>query len=194
MHITSKRYYYRAEKRTKVKVYSNCDEVTLFVNGKEYAKQKGRYIFTFEVPLRRFGITRIKAVSGKCTDTSEIKFVRKPYDGYILKSTDNVDNWFDKDSKFDFKFPEGYFSIKDKLNDIMAIPEGNELFNNLIDTMVKGMMSDPNNSQGKVEIPKSMLKLAGGMSIEKIAKMTGDKLTPEMLFEINEKLNKIKKP
>ena len=195
VHITSKRYYYRAEKTTTVKVYSNCDKVTLFVGGKEFATQEGKYIFTFEVPLKTLGATKIKAVSGEVSDEASIKYVRKPYQGYILKTEEKVDNWFDKNNEFDFKFPEGYFSIKDKLGDIMATEEGEALISSLMDRVVKMMMSGPDSeSKGEVKISKGMMKLAGGMTIERIAGMAGDKVTPDVLFEVNEMLNKIKKP
>ena len=195
VHITSKRYYYRAEKITTVKVYSNCDKVTLYVNGKEFATQEGKYIFTFEVPLKTLGATKIKAVSGDVSDEASIKYVRKPYKGYILKTEAKVDNWFDKNNEFDFKFPEGYFSIKDKLGHIMATEEGEALINSLIDRVVKMMMSGPDSqSKGEVKISKGMMKLASSMTIERIAGLAGDKVTADMLFEVNEMLNKIKKP
>ena len=195
VHITSKRYYYRAEKTTTVKVYSNCDKVTLFVGGKEFATKEGKYIFTFEVPLKTLGATKIKAVSGEVSDEASIKYVRKPYQGYILKTEEKVDNWFDKNNEFDFKFPEGYFSIKDKLGDIMATEEGEALISSLMDRVVKTMMSGPDSeSKGEVKISKGMMKLAGSMTIERIAGMAGDKVTPDVLFEVNEMLNKIKKP
>ena len=195
VHITSKRYYYRAEKTTTVKVYSNCDKVTLYVNGKEFATQEGKYIFTFKVPLKILGATKIKAVSGDVSDEASIKYVRKPYQGYILKTEAKVDNWFDKNNEFDFKFPEGYFSIKDKLGNIMATEEGEALINSLIDRVVKMMMSGPDSqSKGEVKISKGMMKLASSMTIERIAGLAGDKVTADMLFEVNEMLNKIKKP
>ena len=195
VHITSKRYYYRAEKTTTVKVYSNCDKVTLYVNGKEFATQEGKYIFTFKVPLKILGATKIKAVSGDVSDEASIKYVRKPYKGYILKTEAKVDNWFDKNNEFDFKFPEGYFSIKDKLGNIMATEEGEALINSLMDRVVKMMMSGPDSqSKGEVKISKGMMKLASSMTIERIAGLAGDKVTADMLFEVNEMLNKIKKP
>ena len=195
VHITSKRYYYRAKKITTVKVYSNCDKVTLYVNGKEFATQEGKYIFTFKVPLKILGATKIKAVSGDVSDEASIKYVRKPYKGYILKTEAKVDNWFDKNNEFDFKFPEGYFSIKDKLGHIMATEEGEALINSLMDRVVKMMMSGPDSqSKGEVKISKGMMKLASSMTIERIAGLAGDKVTADMLFEVNEMLNKIKKP
>lgn len=198
VHITSKRYYYRPEKTTLVKVYSNLPSVTLYVNGKELATQEGEYIFTFEVPLRRFGTTKIKAVSGDCADECELKYVSKPYAGYSLQGdggAKEVENWFNKDGEFDFKFPEGYFSIKDKLGEIMKTEEGEALVNSLIDKVVKMMTASADGEKkGEVKISKGMIKLVSGMTIERIAGMAGDKVTPELLFEVNEMLNKIEKP
>lgn len=192
VHIASKRYVFRAEKITKVKVYSNCDSVTLFVNGKKFERKTGKYSFEFDVKLKRFGYTNIKAVCGNLTDESKIKYVRKPYADYCLKGNKpQVENWFDKEGKYDFKFPEGYLSIKDKLNVIMATEEGHAFVTRMIDTVISKMMSKE--GEGQVKLSPSMLKLVGGMTIERIAAMAGDKISTEMLFEANEALNKIKK-
>ncbi len=198
VHIASKRYYYRAEKTTTVKVYSNCDSVALYMGKKEIARQDGKYVFTFEVPLKTLGTTKIKAVSGGVQDEIELKYVKKPYEGYSLKgdgSADGVENWFDKNGEFDFKFPEGYFSIKDKLNDIMKTEEGEKLVNSLIEQVVAYMNSHGDGEgKGDFKISKGMIKLVGGMTIERIAGMAGDKVPAEMIFKVNEMLNQIKKP
>ncbi len=197
VHIASKRYYYRAEKTTTVKVYSNCDEVALYIGKKEITRQKGKYVFTFEVPLKSFFETKIKAVSGDVSDEIELKYVKKPYEGYSLKGdggSKDVENWFDKEGKFDFKFPEDRFSIKDKLGDIMKTEEGEKLINELIDRVVKIMTSSADGEGGDFKVSKGMIKLVSGMTIERIAGMAGDKVTPELLFEVNEMLNKIEKP
>ncbi len=198
VHITSKRYFYRPERTTLVKVYSNQPSVTLYVGGKELATKEGEHIFTFEVPLKRFGTTKIKAVSGTCVDECELKYVKKPYAGYSLKGdggAKEVENWFNKDGKFDFKFPEGYFSIKDKLGEIMKTQEGEALVNQLIDRVISMMTaSQDGEKKSEVKISKSMIKLVSGMTIERIAGMAGDKVTPDLLFEVNEMLNKIEKP
>ncbi len=194
VHITSKRYQYRAEKVTKVKVYSNCDRVALYVNGKLLEEKQGKYIFTFDVKLPLIGKVKIEAVSGDKKDYAEIKRVSKPHEGYALPKKDTgVQNWFDKDgNKIEFNYPEGYFSIKDKLNAIMATEEGNALVHQMIDTMVSTMMSS---GDGKpIKISEGMFKLVGGMTIERIAGMAGEKLTPDVLYAVNEQLNKIKKP
>ena len=64
VHITSKRFVDRAEDKINVKVYSNCSEVTLYVNGKELeSKTSDDRIFIFENVVLQDGINEIKAVS-----------------------------------------------------------------------------------------------------------------------------------
>ena len=47
VHIVGRRYAQRAGETIEVKVYSNQDEVTLFLNGKEIGKQQAHRIFRF---------------------------------------------------------------------------------------------------------------------------------------------------
>ena len=64
-----------------------------------------------------------------------------------------------------------------------------------METVVKSVLAGPDGEKSKgFKVPKGMLKLVGGMTIERIAGMVGDKVSPEILFEVNEMLNKIKKP
>ncbi len=196
VYLTGRRYYYRAEKVTNVKVYSNCDSVTLFVNGKEQETKQGKYVFNFEVKLNLLGATKIKAVSGNCVDEIEIKRVMKPHSDYILpQEVKKVENWFEKDGvKYEFKYPEDAFSIKDKLGDVMANEEGERFVMSLIDRVIAIMTAGaPEGEKGGMKINKGLIRLVSGMPIERIASMAGDKVTTEMLYEINVELNKIKK-
>ncbi|MGN0744215.1 MAG: glycoside hydrolase family 2 protein [Christensenellales bacterium] len=193
VHITSKRYEKRNERVTKVKVYSNQNSVTLYANGKEVGTQEGKYVFEFEVALPRFGKVRLKAVANDSVDESVVRYVAKPCKEYALKQDEKkeVGNWFEKNGvKYEFKYPEGYFSIKDKLNAIMATEEGDAFVKKIIEKVVEMM----GNGDGSFKISPSLFKLVGGMTIERIASMAGDKLTDEMLWQVNEELNKIKKP
>ncbi len=92
VHIAGKRYQYRPEKCTTVKVYSNCDTVTLYVDGKEAATQTGRKVFTFWVPLGKE--TRLKAVAGSVSDEAVLCYTPKADPSYKLsKKVAGGGNW-----------------------------------------------------------------------------------------------------
>ena len=92
VYICGRRYVDRPEKETTVKVYSNCPEITLLVNGKPFATQTGDKVFTFKIPLD--GEVKLEAVSGECRDEATIRYVSKPNPAYKLgKDGGNSGNW-----------------------------------------------------------------------------------------------------
>ena len=92
VHICSKRYTDRAEPVTSVKVYSNLNEVTLFVNGKKYNTVTGDKIFTFRVPLS--GEVDLEVAAGNCSDKAVIRRVDRPNPAYKLDKNDGKgENW-----------------------------------------------------------------------------------------------------
>ena len=92
MHIAGKRYAYRPEKVTTVKVYSNCPQVTLYADGKEVATKTGDKVFTFRVPLGE--TTKLEAVAGRVRDEAVLHYTAKPLPRYKLgKGDGNGQNW-----------------------------------------------------------------------------------------------------
>lgn len=92
VYIAGRRYVDRAERKTTVKVYSNCSEVTLYVNGEKYATQTGNKVFNFRIPLK--GEVQIKAVSGDCCDEIAIRHAKMPNPTYKLgKKIAGGGNW-----------------------------------------------------------------------------------------------------
>ena len=92
VHICGKRYAYRPEKVTTVKIYSNCSAVTLFVNGKKLAKKTGNKVFTFRVQLETD--TKIEAVAENVRDAAVLSFTPDPIKSYKLnKKTAGGGNW-----------------------------------------------------------------------------------------------------
>ncbi len=92
VYITGRRYVDRAEKKTTVKVYSNCPEVTLYVNGEKFATQAGDKIFRFRIPLK--GEVEIKAVAGEHSDAIHIRHTNLPNPNYKLgKKIAGGGNW-----------------------------------------------------------------------------------------------------
>ena len=92
VHICGKRYIDRTEGVTNVKVYSNYDEVSLYVNDELIATKKGDKVFNFKVALS--AETQIKVVAGDSVDQSTIRKVEKPNPNYKLKKDGgNGGNW-----------------------------------------------------------------------------------------------------
>ena len=92
VHICSKRFVDRTESTIEVKVYSNQDEVELYVGGEKVQSAKGRHVFTFTVPLS--GEITVTARAGKCTDQALFRKADKPNPSYTLvKSKSKSANW-----------------------------------------------------------------------------------------------------
>ena len=188
LHLAKKRYLYRCEDETQVLVYSNLPEVSLYVNGKLFETKRGAHVFEFKVPLTK-KTTKLVVKAGGLEDKSVVKKVKKPYSKYILEgSNKEVTNWFDKDgNEVEMTFNEGYFSIKDKIKDIMANEKGKAVMDELIAKMMEQMASSG------MELPKGAMKMMGSFSIERIAKLVGDKIPSEVIVETNKTLQQIKK-
>ena len=182
VHICGKRYVDRVEDVTKVTVYSNQPEVELFVNGKSLGKQNcPEHFFYFEVPNK--GESVLKAVAGELTDESFLRKVETFNDAYRLKEKGAILNWFDIET------PEGYYSLNDKLEDIMASEEGKQFFVQVFQKMAGG-------KAGAGENP-GMMQMLGSFTVLRLVGLmgtTGSKITKEQLLEINAQLNQIKKP
>ena len=92
IHIAGKRYAYRPEKVTTVKVYTNCDSVTLYADGQPVATKGGSKVLTFRVTLGEN--TNLEAVSGNVRDTATLHYTQKPLPQYKLRKGDgNGQNW-----------------------------------------------------------------------------------------------------
>ena len=92
VHIAGKRYKHRPEKYTTVKVYSNCDTVSLYVDGVLKERKVGGKIFKFRIPLT--GETRVKVVAEGLEDEAVFHFTPNPVESYKLnKKTAGGENW-----------------------------------------------------------------------------------------------------
>lgn len=186
VHICGKRYVDRVEDTTKVTVYSNLPEVELFANGKSLGKQTSDvHFFYFDVP--NSGETKLTAVAGDCKDESLIRKVDTFNEDYRLKEKGAILNWFD------ITAPEGYFSLNDKLSDILACPAGAQLFGG----MMAQMQSAAGGMAAGFEMNEGMMQMMGGFTVIRLTNMLGTagiKVTKEQLLGLNAALNQIKKP
>ncbi len=187
VHICGKRYVDRVEEVTKVTVYSNLPKVELFANGKSLGvKESPEHFFYFDVP--NAGKTTLVAKAGSCSDESIINKVSKFNEKYRLKVEGALLNWFD------ITAPEGYFSLNDKIGDIMANPEGEKLFTAIMQQFIGGE-GEKKKAMG-FEITPAMMKMIGGFTVLRAMNMAGAAnvtVTKEQLLALNEQLNKIKK-
>ena len=190
LHIAGKRYVYRNEDVTQVTVYSNNPEVTLYINNQLVETQKGSKVFKFNVTLQK-GKNNIKAISNGLVDNSVIVKVAEPHKGYSFEGGEaGVANWFGADGKeINMTFNRDYFSIKDKIKEIMAHPEG-KVF---MEAMMEKMMSQMGGEVSGFKVTPGMMKMMQSFTLERIGKMAGDKIKPEMIAQMNVELQKIKK-
>ena len=183
VHICGKRYVDRVEDTTKVTVYSNQREVELFANGVSLGKQTSDvHFFYFDVP--NVGETVLTAVAGECKDESYLRKVDVFNEEYRLKEEGAILNWFDIDA------PEGYFSLNDKMSDIIVNPAGQALFGQLMGGMAgKKAMG--------FELNESMMSMMGGFTMLRLITLAGGmmdmKFDKEQLLALNAQLNQIKK-
>ena len=186
VHICGKRYVDRVEEVTKVVVYSNLPEVELFVNGVSIgSKTCEEHFFYFDVPNQ--GDTKLVAKAGNCEDESLIKKVDVFNEAYRMKETGDILNWFE------ITAPEGYFSINDKLGDIMVNPEGQKVLGQIMAGSTGGGAAgfELDNNEG-------IKKMIAGFTVKRMISMLGtmgaDKqFTKEQMLGLNSTLNQIKK-
>ena len=205
VHLCGKRYIDRVEDVTKVTVYSNLPAVELFVNGESIGvKEAPDHFFYFDV--KNEGETTIVAKAGEFTDEGMIRKVEEMNQDYILREVGAVLNWFDVNEI------DGYFSLNDKIGDIMATTAGKIWFLKFGLKMKKAMGENQNKADNEKKAAKgekkakaagfeidikSVLGMVGGFTVLRMASMSGMmglNFTKEELLEYNRQLNKIKKP
>lgn len=181
VHLCGRRYADRTEDVTEIKVYSNQQEVALFVDGKEIASQMGDKIFRFCVPVS--GEHTIEVRSGALFDTMVIRKVEKENVSYRIVSGEVV-NWFDRDA-----FDPNCFSIQDTLGTLMANPKTGAI--------VGKMMQAARSSRGDVASATAgnanLERMLSRMTLQSLLKQAGPAIKPEQIQALNAALQRIRK-
>ncbi len=187
VHICGKRYVDRVEDVTKVTVYSNLPEVELFANGVSLGKKASdEHFFYFDVP--NSGETKLTAVAGGFTDESVIRKVDTFNEAYRLREQGAVLNWFD------ITAPEGYYSLNDKLSDIMMSEQGRAFFGGMMQKMMSSLGNSAASAMGEGMMGEGLMKMMGGFTVIRLTSLLGAaniKFTKEELLGINAQLNQI---
>lgn len=189
VHLCSKRYAQRTADEITVKVYSNQPSVTLVVNGEEKETKQGSKVFLFEHVALKEGWNTLCARSGACTDSMTLEKVKEANPAYVLIDDDDGEyamNWFDGIdlSSTEMTFHEGYYSIKDKIQDVIAHKEAGTILISAIQSMLN------------MKLGKNMMRMMGGKSMEELAGMMGGQAGENgkgAMAYLNQELQKIKK-
>ncbi|MBQ8623723.1 MAG: glycoside hydrolase family 2 protein [Oscillospiraceae bacterium] len=188
VHLCSKRYIDRVEDVTKVTVYSNMPEVELFANGVSLGKKTADdHFFYFDVP--NVGETKLEAVAGEYKDESVIRKVDTFNEKYRLVEKNAIINWFEID------MPDGYFSINDKMGDIMKTVRGKMIFASIMASKMPKDKKAMGFDMGSMD--DTMMSMLGSFTVLRLTgmmSMMNINFTKEELLDLNKKLNKIKKP
>ena len=182
VHICGSRYTDRPEAETEICVYSNQPSVTLFVDGKETARKKGKTKFVFRIPIS--GEHCVTAASDQVSDTIRIRKVSEANPEYSLGTRGAVANWFDEED-----YDSSCWSIRDSFGALMAHPEAGK--------MVGALMEKITASRGDVAKTahqnKNLQKILAAMSFQSLLRQAGDAVSMETVRQLNERLQKIKK-
>ncbi len=190
VHISGRRFTDRAPDERNIKIYTNCENVTLFVNGQEIGtKVCVDKMCEFENVNLKDGVNEITAKSaGAKDDVIILNGVKTSNESYKLPAEEDSDagNWFDTITVDEtLVFNDGCFSIKDKMGVILAHPKAGPVLSDILQKSMSG------SKQGK-----SMEKMMGfiqNFTVEEILKFAGKKVPAKAKFYLNDVLNKIEK-
>lgn len=181
VHLCGSRYVNRTEEVTEVKVYSNQGEVALLVDGKSFAIQTGKTVFTFQVPIT--GEHTIEAAAGECRDAICVRKADTPDPAYQFQKAEVV-NWFDKE-----EFKPECFSIRDTLGELLAHPQAGAIVGRMMDQARASRGDVAQAAAGNANLEKMM----AGMRLESLLKQAGPAIKPEQVKALNGALQQIKK-
>lgn len=188
LHITSKRYVLRHNVVTDIKVYTNCCNVTLFVNGEEketLTNTSNRVVFK-NVQLTKE--TKIKVVSD-CgqVDIARFELCDTAYEPYILPNEDKggvANNWFEipeeylnNETSLEIVIDPNYYSSADKICVLYENPDTLAVVRQFMPAMEGNDQMD-------------MIK---NMTLDMIKQLAGNKLPQALLDAMNLQLQKVKK-
>ncbi len=195
--LSGSRFVNRGPEERDVIVYTNCDQVTLVVNGKEVAtKAAADHKIVFENVVTD-GENVIIAYAGEVRSNEIILQGVADHDySYDLPEGNQGANWFDDPAAIAarkaLKYPKGYYSIKDKFGVLMANPQCAAILGSFMQQAMGSMMGG-GNVMGMGQLSEDMMQMMNMMRLSDMLKMAGDMVPMEAKIAINEALTKIKK-
>ena len=188
VYIAGRRFVDRAPDERNITVYTNCDEVTLVVNGAEVATKKAvDHAVVFESVALLDGENTVTAKSGDLSDTVTLNGVAEHNEAYTLPdiaAAMAVGNWFDEvadnDDSEEIIVVEGYYSVNDTCAEVLANEECMKI--------TKGWLM----SQGNLTYASMLTTVRDMMGFHTVAHMCGD-ASPKLVAQLNRLLSRVKK-
>jgi len=191
VHITGKRYVDRPGSSMTVKIYSNCEEITLYVNGEEFGTRKADRVFLFENVELAEGTNDIRAAAkqevGVCSDKAFFNRVWSPNPSYKAPEAESggiVSNWFqmpeleDTDADdADVQITDDVYSTRSTFSALLENPETKAI--------LFKYLGDFTENPG--------ITMAMGMPVDVVAEMGEEVFTEKLMKRLNSELTKIKK-
>lgn len=195
IHVAGRRWVDRAPEERNITVYTNCDTVTLVVNGQEVAAAEVKdHAVVFENVALLDGENTVTAVCGELSDTITLNGVAEHNEAYTLPDIAEamaVGNWFDEvsdnEESDEIVVVDGCFSIQDTFGELLA---NEECFK-----IVKGWLM----KQGNLTVASMLTTLRDMMGFAKLSDMAaggaglvGD-VSKKDLAQLNRLLSCVKK-
>ena len=183
VHLCGSRYVDRTEEVTEIKVYSNQNEVSLYLDGKLFATKQGHVVFSFQVPIS--GEHTIEARAEDCTSVMLVRKVAEPNPAYRKPgraASTGVTNWFDKGEA-----DPNCYSILDTLGEIRQNPEAGAIIDQM---MAKGAESHGEIAETVKDNP-ALQRMMNRITLVSLLKQSG--ADEESIKQLNRILQGIKK-
>lgn len=189
VHITGKRFVDRADDTINIKVYSNCNQVTLCANGGETTTLTSEdRIFVFEGLALKEGINEIKVFANdgnmSLQDVALFNKVDNPNESYYTPEEEGgfVANWFDMPELGDVEMEEliitdDVYSTRCTVGDLFK----NEETKAIVKTYLGNVEEHP------------MFDMMQGFTIDAMSQIASDQFSEKMLYTLNKGLSKVKK-
>lgn len=191
VYVAGRRFADRAPEERNITVYTNCEEVTLIVNGTEVETKKAvDHAVVFENVALADGANTITAKAGELEDTITLNGVAEHNPEYTLPdiaAAMSVGNWFDdvadQDESEEIEVIEGHYSVEDTIGDLCGNEETLKV--------IKGWLM----SCGNLTLTSMLSTLAdmmGSSNLKDVLPLTGG-CTPKQYAQLNRMLSKIEK-
>ena len=191
VYVAGRRFADRAPEERNVTVYTNCDEVTLVVNGVEVATQKAvDHAVVFENVALNDGANTVTAKAGNVEDTITLNGVAEHNAAYTLPdiaAAMAVGNWFDEvsdnDDSDEIVVLDGYYSVEDTAGELLSNEECLQI--------VKGWFM----TMGNLTMASMLTTVRDMMGFRKISEFSSisGEVSQKQLAQLNRLLSRVKK-